>query len=362
MSVPYMMADVLRSVASPPGVLPLEASPYTGRLSGGVGLAVSSMSSHMTDEGWQIFQGLQKAGYVLFGHGLSNPQTDVPEILTHPVFLPKEASSAPARGVVVVQDKREWDLCEGDFRDPKARFTGVGVLRHRPDLFKLTILKDAQQRPSYHRESAEEMGVHAWITYYHPDIVCHVAPYVRREHLVRTYHTIDPLLVPRYTADNRGGCLLSGAVSNAYPLRQRLFSAQSQLHQTMTLRHPGYHRMGAATPEYLKTLSKFKVAICTASVYGYALRKIIEATACGCRVITDLPADEVLPEIDMNLTRVRPDVSIPHVSALIKRLCQTYDPMLQEHMAKKAQIRYDYVHECCRLAQNIENMRGAYSC
>ena len=76
--------------------------------------------------------------------------------------------------------------------------------------------------------------------------------------------------------------------------------------------HPGYHANGSFTPAlHSRNSTKFKVAICTSSTMGFALRKIIEATACGCRVITDLPAGEVMPEIDGNLTRVSSDISLP---------------------------------------------------
>ena len=42
------------------------------------------------------------------------------------------------------------------------------------------------------------------------------------------------------------------------------------------LSHPGYGRSKCFTPEFLKILSIYKVAICTVSIYGYAVRKIVE--------------------------------------------------------------------------------------
>jgi hypothetical protein len=323
-----------------------------------VGLAVESMKDHTTNEGWQLFTGLEAGGYELAGHNLATAGkdgskrtlTDVRAILRH---------TDP--GTVVVQDQREWDPTGRDFRDPNARFSNIGALAERPDIFKLTVLKDCHQRPDYHRASAEAMGCHAWVVYYHPLIVSHLAPYTRPRHLVRTYHSLDANDVPEYgTDDRKGGCLLSGAVSSAYPLRQRVLQHLGSLHYLTYLKHPGYHRKGCHTPEYLRTLARFRVALCTASRYGYALRKIMEATACGCVVITDLPEDEALPEIDGNLVRVLPDVPMRTLQNLITDCIEDYDPDRQEEYARRAQDYYDYRLVGRRLANDIERLRLSY--
>lgn len=310
-------------------------------------LGVESMRRHMTDEGWQLMAGLSDAGYQMCGHGLENDETDVATLLQYD----------PA--VVVLQDKREWDVRKGDFRDEKARFHNYQRLVERADVFKVTVLKDAHQRPAYHRESAAEIGCHAWIVYYHPRIVKHLAPYVRYEHLIRTYHTIDANSVPPYSP-RKTGCLLSGALSGAYPLRTRLARSCTLLPGTTLMPHPGYHRNGTQTPAFLAALSRYKVAICTASVYGYALRKLIEATACGCRVITDLPEGDPLPLIDGNLIRVSPNVSLIEIKRILRNCYESYDPELQEHYAALAKSRYDYHTEGQRLAASLEEMRCAY--
>jgi hypothetical protein len=127
------------------------------------------------------------------------------------------------------------------------------------------------------------------------------------------------------------------------------------------LRHPGYAMAGCATPAFLQILNRFKVAICTSSVYGYALRKIIEATACGCVVVTDFPADEILPEIDDNLVRIHPRIGLPRLAALIGRLTDSYEIDLQRHYAERARAFYDYRAIGCRLAADIEALRCSYS-
>lgn len=344
------VADVIAKL--PTTRVPTLPSPaYNGEKHAGIALAVESMRNHMTDEGWQIMLGLKDAGgYWLCGYNCEVDSTSVPDIVQQ---------TSP--GVVVVQDKREWDNDDRNFREPEARFKGIEVLKNRPDIFKVTILKDAHQRPEYHRDAAAEMDCHAWIVYYHPRIVKRLAPYVREEHLIRTYHSIDPALVPAYSETCRSGCLLSGASNpRFYPLRSRLIASKQQLPGVELLPHPGYHRKGCQTPEYLRRLSGYKAAICTSSIFGYSLRKIIEATACGCVVITDLPTDEVLPEIDANLLRIPADAQPKQVAALVKEVYETYNVPHQREMAKRAVEFYDYREVGTRLVTDIEVMRKEY--
>lgn len=332
---------------------PLPAPAYTGNSGlNRMALAVESMKDHMTDEGWQIMLGLRHAGYRLAGRGCEINCCNVESVVRN-----------RNPNVVLVQDKREWDVSNmrGNFRDPAARFVNYESLAERHDVFKLTILKDAHNSPTYHEQSAREMGVHAWVIYYNPQRVHQLASYTRPQHLIRTYHSVNADVVPDYSPKCRTGCLLSGAVSNAYPLRRMLVNNLGQLPETTYLPHPGYHRNGTATNEFLKTLSRFKVAICTASVYGYALRKIIEATAAGCVVLTDLPYDDPLPGIDGNLVRVGPDATGRHMGTLIQMLCDEYEPARQEHYAKIAKQRYDYRAVGTILAEDIETMRATYT-
>ena len=108
-------------------------------------------------------------------------------------------------------------------------------------------------------------------------------------------------------------------------------------------------------------LSHYKAAICTSSIYGYALRKIIEATACGCVVISDLPEDECLPRIDGNIIRIEPDTSTHAVADILDRIYDTYDPHLQAYYAEAACEWYDYRLVGARLANDIEAMRSTYN-
>ena len=97
-----------------------------------------------------------------------------------------------------------------------------------------------------------------------------------------------------------------------------------------------------------------RVAICTASAYQFALRKIFEATAAGCRVITDLTAHDYLPEIDGNLTRVSPDVATGTLRGIVDELAATWDLATQTDYAAMACARYDYRVEGARVATLLE--------
>jgi len=312
-----------------------------------VGIATPSMREHMTDEGWQIFKGLRKAGWVLMGNNLDLPFRNVSKLLSE--YNPD---------TILLQDKREWDVPANSYRDPNEYIGNVYLLKERDDIFKLTILKDAQQQLLFHRDSAEEIGCHAWVIYYHPAIVKHLAPYVRTKHLIRTYHTVDPNIIPKFVSGKEriDQAVVSGAISSVYPLRQRLASC----HYFIRLPHPGYHRNGCHTPIYLRQLSQFKVAVCTSSKYGYTLRKIMEGVVAGCKVVTDLPIDDVFPEIDEYLVRVHPSITNDEAIQLCKDLADKWDEEEQRVASEKAIARFNYETETKRLSQEIEKLRLSY--
>lgn len=315
-------------------------------------LAVASMREHTTDEGWQLMLGLREGGYGLAGRGLHvhYDEVDVTRLLNY-----------TGAGTVVVQDKREWTgRTAGPGFDHREQFINVEALRSS-GAFVGVVLKDAHSDQVMHRDCAEQVGAHFWVTYYHPNIVCAQAPYVRREHLVRTYHSLDPAMVPAF-ADRDSIAVLTGAVSKAYPLRTRLASdcVAGRTKHLKYFPHPGYGRKGCATSRYMELLSKFRVAVCTSSRFGYAVRKIVEATACGCRVVTDLPIDEVLPFIDANLVRVEPGCSTAYIEELCVDLADTWNAEWQRHNADMAKMVYDYRTLGRKLSDDIEKLRRSY--
>jgi hypothetical protein len=346
------VADILRALEPPAGIARLAAPPYTGDGTGArVMMAVKAMESHVTDEGAQLQYGLEHAGYLLAGHGYDYGETDARQVIY---------DRRPA--VVLVQDERESQGLTAGRRaaDPKVKFRHTDALCGRPDVFVGTVIKDAQNNPKFHRDSAQRMGAHFWVGYYHPDIVCRLAPFVRKEHYVRTWHTVDRDKVPPYSPLGRAGCLLSGAIGPAYPMRTEMARRNGWYPEMTVLRHPGYARGRCSTNQYLQALSRYKVAVCTSSVYGYALRKIIEAVACGCAVLTDLPSDEVMPEIDGALTRVPPQGPPRLVARTMQRMLDAYDPAERQRWAQKACVWYDYRAAGLRLAGAIEQARASH--
>lgn len=331
-----------------------------------VGLTVASMADHMSNEGWELFRALQEGReddkYVLCGNKkiskVAKPyidynSTDVKEILHHYDV-----------GKLVIQDRLEWAPDGYGLAKPEEYYRSYEDLAYRNTVFKLTVLKDAHSYQNYHAASACRIGCHAWIVYYHPDIVKAQAPYVRREHLIRTYHTVDPDNVPQYFSHQRRGCLLSGAQHpNHYPLRAAIKNMAEHLPEVECLQHPGYHNRKTNTISYLQHLANYKVAICTSSKHGYALRKIIEATACGCIVITDLPVDEVLPEIDDNLIRIQlePRHTLQQrLTSLLLELYNTYSPEKQQYFSLVAKSYYSITNQGKLLVQAIDDLAKNY--
>jgi hypothetical protein len=349
--------DLLRAANLLPagGPLPTPRFTPTDRWTGRVFCGIASFERHTSDEGWQLQIGLQHAGYLLAGKNLPFDETDIDEITLY-----------AKAGTLILQDKREWDPSNDACIDKSEAFECYEYMKDDyDDVFKLTICKDAHARPDYHRQASDEIGCHAWICYYHPDIVCALAPWIRREHVIRTWHSVDSAAVPPYNADDHvAGCLISGAVTRElYPFRTRIRDAHKagRLKSTAIMHHPGYHARGSHTPLFLKMLSRHKVAICTASIFGYALRKIIEATACGCRVITDLPPDEILPgSIDGNLVRVSPDISIDELDAIVQQEIADYSPHRQQSYSVAAINWFDWRRRGAELAEAIERMRKEY--
>lgn len=337
--------DIIDSLNDYPKEPPLPAPAYQPREGSRAALMVPSMERHMSNEGWQLALALQAGGYKLHGRDLGLG-TDVAEIL---------AKDNPA--VVFVQDQHEWN--SGHLAHRSEFFNNSELLAQRPDVFKLTVMKDTHRQYESNKRYSQGVGCNAWITYYSVPITLHTLSWLRPQHVIRTYHTVDSEMVPRYDPNARRPCLLSGSLGGAYPLRERVHKAN--LPNVDYLKHPGYGNHGTSTNAYLYELSRFKVAICTASKFGYALRKIIEATACGCKVVTDLPVDEVLPDIDGNLVRVEPNIPMHEFHQLVLRLAEDYDADAQEYWAKWAKSRYDYHLEGVRLAGEIEKVRSSYS-
>jgi len=239
------------------------------------------------------------------------------------------------------------------------------ALARRPDIFRLTVFKDAWLDRPYSRQGHRRIDPHAYITYYDARLLAWMCPWLREDQLLRTYHSLDPADVPPFRADRPGWAIITGATSPAvYPLRQRIVKAiRTARNKTRLaiLTHPGYGAFGVQTATYMAMLSRYRVAVCTSSVFGLPLRKIIEATACGCAVVTDLPRAEKMPGIDQNMTRVRFDATVKEVLAAVDQAATAWDADRQASRARAAVLHYNWRGLYARLATAIEAKRRSHA-
>lgn len=139
----------------------------------------------------------------------------------------------------------------------------------------------------------------------------------------------------------RKRAVVSGALGNCYPVRRIAFKHAATI-GCDTVRHPGYGNRGICTPGYLEMLAGYKVHIATASSYAFALRKLIESVACGCTPVTDLPAYDVLPEIDGALVRISPYADAKELCEAVARAEREWRLEERLEYARKAREWYDW--------------------
>lgn len=301
---------------------------------------------HMTDEGHQLQDGLRLAGWTLVGPGFDGMR-DVRRILDR--YRPE---------AVFVQDVRDWDPASRTSFRKDVGFTHCGALGGC-GAFVSTVVKDAGTSIDYQREFYGRIGAHAAVVYYHPMSVRLAAPWLQGKRLIRTYHSIDirSLPVASVCSGLKRGCV-TGAVSNSYPLRHKVFRHARYL-GIDDWPHPGYGNRGRRTPAYLGMISMYKTHVCTASKFGFALRKVIESVAVGCTPITDLPAFDRLPWIDGALQRIPPQCPMSLLETVIGHCEAQWDPEDRLPWARRAWSSYDYRSMGRRLDRKLSAARHA---
>jgi len=303
-------------------------------------LALESFRRHMDNGRWLFQRGMEENGYISAGAGMPKPGTDsvnVPELVSS--FRPK---------IVVFWPRYEWDHREwgGTEVRPEHGYKHWECLFDRPDILRVAVLHDAGSARPEQKKWLEELKPHVYLVWYHPDSVAPLCPYVPKDKMLRTYHILDSDALPPIK-DRSGQCVLSGAHSpDVYPLRTRLLRSGS----IIRLGHPGYSQSGSTSNAFVAELAKYRVAVCTASSYKFALRKIFEATAAGCRVITDLPEYDVLPGINDNLVRISPDANVTEVESIVRREADNWSLDTQREYAENARRRYHWRLESGRIA------------
>jgi len=316
----------------------------------GVIFAIESFRRHMDSGRWLFQQGMEEQGYLSAGGSMPPPG-----IACDDVAALVDAWNAP---VAIMWPRYEWDpaLWKGAPLPRDACFRNIGELAARDDVLRVAVLHDAGSERESQRAWHEEFRPHVYLCWYHERSVMALAPHVPRERIVRTYHVIQGRDVPQ-VCPRRGVGVVSGARNHEiYPFRTAAIEAAESGPLGFTvhyLKHPGYHQKGAQSAGYIHFLSRYRVAICSASVYGFALKKHIEATAAGCRVITDLPNYDCLPGIDGNFLRVSPNITMRELHDIVEALAADWDLERQQAYARAAVQRYDYLFECARLAKEL---------
>ena len=288
--------------------------------------------THVTDEGNQFQVGLAHAGWRLVGPEFEDGEVDVPTLLER--YEPS---------VICVHDRRDWDpASSGSFRKDLG-YRRLGKLVARPEIFRLGVVKDAGSVKDYHCRFLQEIGADGAIVYYNEQTVRSLNSWMRPDlRLIRTYHSVDRDVCDRIGfPEVRERAVVSGATSAVYPLRDELMRRASSL-GLYGHGHPGYGNKGTDTPNYLAMLSRFRVHVATASRYGFALRKIIESVAMGATPVTNLPALDVLPEIDGALVRISPDAKVEEAMEAVERADRAWDPDERKVWAEKARTWYDW--------------------
>lgn len=300
------------------------------------------------DNGRWLFQcGMEQQGYVSVGADMPSPginSTDVAEVVER--FQPR---------IVVFWPRYEWDNREwvGPEVTDRHRYRNWEVLLKHPEILRVCVLHDAGSARSQQKKWHDAFRPHCYLTWYHDDSVLPFVPHIDRSQLVRTYHIIDGDNVPAVQTRSKT-CLISGAFRpDVYPLRTRAMHAANRGELgpgVETLQHPGYKQTGTRSNDYIHKLAEYRVALCTASAYRFALRKLFEATAAGCRVVTNLPSYDHIPGIDDNLIRVPPDISVHDLRHVIQNAAASWDLVQQQAFSDAALSYYDWRAECARIS------------
>ena len=317
-------------------------------------LANANYQMHMTDEGWQLQEGLAAQGWVQVGCGYPIGETNIHRIMER---------VTPT--TIFIQDARDWDRTLPSCYDSRVSFENIEALSGHPAV-KIVVCKDAGSVVAYQQEIARKVDARLVVTYYHDQSVLPLSPWLASLQRIRTYHSVDAEKCARLyrTGSRTQRVILTGAIeADVYPIRAELAAWAARMprgHVELDVyRHPGYGAQGTQTPAYLRMLSYYRVHVATASRFGFALRKIIESVAMGCTPVTNLPVYDRLPMIDGALVRIPNDASLSDCQAAIALADERWDPDERLMWAQRAWTFYDYRTLGARLSMEIAHAERA---
>lgn len=298
---------------------------------------------HGTDEGNQLQGGLALAGWLLCGYGYHEGCVDVRQILD------KHKPS-----VVLVQAREDFDASSPGTFDKRVSFKNIDALASHPEIFKIQVVKDCPGRHDRREAWCNEIKADALLTYYHHDSVVPLSPWMEKYPLIRHRHTIDKHAVNDLPfSRNRKRCIVSGAMNReVYPLRTLAMNNAKSL-GVEVLTHIGYGCIGNRNTDYLLKLCQYKVSIACSSRFGFSLRKLTEAAAAGCMVVTDLPKYDSLPWLDDALIRLPQGANLQHLQGAIDEAERTWTPEKAESFRALAMEHYDWQTNGTELSETI---------
>lgn len=310
-------------------------------------LANIDYRTHMTDEGDQFQRGLEAAGWTLVGKGYQDDCKHVPTILDR--YRPTH---------VMVHDKRDWDPDSKISFRKDIGFEELNVLMKRDDIVKAVLVKDAATFREYMEEFVREVKPAAIVHYYDLGGVRDYSPYLFKCNRIRTWHTIDSAFARSIdlTGPRKRAVLTGARGRRSYPLRMMVRHHIRSLRPIEYKNHPGYGNVRCHTPDYLKMLAGYRIHIATASRWGFALRKIIESVAVGATPITNLPAHDVLPEIDGALVRIPSNAQFREIRQTVERADTEWNLEERLRWAEKAWDWYDWRTMGERLSDELSSL------
>lgn len=125
-----------------------------------------------------------------------------------------------------------------------------------------------------------------------------------QKHRAWVPHSASPDFMLPYDDNPQNAILLSGAVSENYPLRQRMkLLSDERRYPIVVHEHPGYHceydyrRNQDIGEAYARKINKYRIAFTDCSRFGYVLAKYFEIAATGSLLLADEGVEEPLSRL-----------------------------------------------------------------